>query len=317
MMDWTDRHDRYFLRLISRRARLYTEMVTTGALLHGDVDRHLRFHENEAPVALQLGGSEPADLGRCAKIGADWGYDEINLNCGCPSPRVQRGAFGACLMKEPALVADCVAAMREAAGTVPVTVKCRIGVDDSEDYDFLLAFVDAIAGAGCDTVIVHARKAWLQGLSPKENREIPPLCYETVHRLKRERPELTIVTNGGLKTLDEAERELAAVDGVMFGREAYENPWVLAEVDRRLFDEAPPAATRESVVEAFLPYVERELSRGVKLKHMTRHILGLYRGRPGGKQFRRVLSEGAHLPGAGPELLREAVARVRPVDDVA
>ena len=313
MMDWTDRHDRYFLRLISRRARLYTEMVTTGALLHGDVERHLGFDPAESPVALQLGGSEPEDLARSARLGEQWGYDEINLNCGCPSPRVQRGAFGACLMKEPALVADCVRAMGEAV-SIPVTVKCRIGVDDSEEYGFLRDFVDAIAEAGCRTVIVHARKAWLQGLSPKENREVPPLRYGVVHRLRQDRPDLCIVTNGGLKTLADAQRELTRVDGVMFGREAYQNPWLLASVDEQLFGDARRPITRESVLEAFLPYVERELARGVRLKHMTRHILGLYRGLPGGKQFRRVLSDGADRPGAGPELIRRALACVAPED---
>lgn len=309
MMDWTDRHDRYFLRLFSRHARLYTEMVTTGALLHGDVDHHLRFDAAEHPVALQLGGSEPEALAQSAKLGADYGYDEINLNCGCPSPRVQRGAFGACLMQEPALVAESVAAMR-AAVEIPVTVKCRIGVDDSEEFDFLAAFTQAVRTAGCRTLIVHARKAWLNGLSPKQNREVPPLRYELVHRLKTEFPDMSIVINGGLRSLEEARAQLVQVDGVMIGREAYENPAMLAQVDSLIFgDEAPPIS-RAQALRAFLPYVERERAAGTPLPHITRHILGIYRGEPGGKLFRRHLSEQGRRPGAGPELIEEALALV-------
>ena len=313
MMDWTDRHDRYFLRLISKRARLYTEMVTTGALLHGDVDRHLRFDVAEQPVALQLGGSEPEDLAKSARLGEQWGYDEINLNCGCPSPRVQRGAFGACLMLEPQLVADCVKAMQDAV-SVPVTVKCRIGVDDTEDYAFLRHFTETLVAAGCDTLIVHARKAWLKGLSPKQNREIPPLRYELVHQLKAEFPELTVVTNGGLRSLEAAERELTHVDGVMLGREAYENPWLLAEVDQRLFGEPPNPQTREDVLRALFPYIEQELAAGTGLSHITRHLMGLYKGEVGGKQFRRTLTEQAREPDAGLHTLEvalEVVAEAR------
>lgn len=313
MMDWTDRHDRYFLRLISRHARLYTEMVTTGALLHGDVDRHLRFDVAEQPVALQLGGSEPADLARSAKLGEQWGYDEINLNCGCPSPRVQRGAFGACLMLEPQLVADCVKAMQDAV-SIPVTVKCRIGVDDTEDYAFLHHFTETLMEAGCQTLIVHARKAWLKGLSPKQNREIPPLRYELVHQLKAEFPNLTVVTNGGLRSLDAAERELTQVDGVMLGREAYENPWLLAEIDHRLFGDAPSSRTREDVLRSMYPYIEQELAAGTRLSHITRHLMGLYKGEPGGKQFRRTLTEQARQPDAG---LHTLEAALRAVSDAA
>ena len=306
MMDWTDRHDRFFLRLIAKRARLYTEMVTTGALLHGDVDRHLRFDVAEQPVALQLGGSEPEDLAKSARLGEQWGYDEINLNCGCPSPRVQRGAFGACLMLEPQLVADCVKAMQDVV-SVPVTVKCRIGVDDTEDYAFLRHFTETLIAAGCETLIVHARKAWLKGLSPKQNREIPPLRYELVHQLKAEFPELTVVTNGGLRSLDASERELSHVDGVMLGREAYENPWLLADVDRRLFGDPPSTQTREDVLYAMFPYIEQELAAGTRLSHITRHLMGLYKGETGGKQFRRTLTEQAREPGAGLHTLEAAL----------
>lgn len=309
MMAWTDRHDRYFLRLFSRHARLYTEMVTTGALLHGDVDHHLRFDAAEHPVALQLGGSEPEALAQSAKLGADYGYDEINLNCGCPSPRVQRGAFGACLMQEPALVAESVAAMR-AAVEIPVTVKCRIGVDDSEDYAFLADFARAVSDAGCQTLIVHARKAWLNGLSPKQNREVPPLRYELVHRLKAEFPHMSIVINGGLRSLEEAQDQLAQVDGVMIGREAYENPAMLAQVDSLIFGDDAPPITRAQALRAFLPYVERERAAGTPLPHITRHILGIYRGEPGGKLFRRHLSTQGRRPGAGPEVIEEALALV-------
>lgn len=309
MMDWTDRHDRYFLRLISKRARLYTEMVTTGALLHGDVDRHLRFDVAEQPVALQLGGSEPEDLAKAARLGEQWGYDEINLNCGCPSPRVQRGAFGACLMLEPQLVADCVKAMQDVV-SVPVTVKCRIGVDDTEDYAFLRHFTETLIAAGCETLIVHARKAWLKGLSPKQNREIPPLRYELVHQLKQAFPQLTIVTNGGLRSLEAAQRELQHVDGVMLGREAYENPWLLAQVDPQLFDEPAPFAERADVLRAMYPYIEEQLSQGVPLPHITRHLLGLFKGQVGGKLFRRELTEQARLRGAGIDTLERALQLV-------
>ena len=309
MMDWTDRHDRYFLRLITRQARLYTEMITTGALIHGDRARFLRFDPAEHPVALQLGGSDADALARCAEFGAAAGYDEINLNCGCPSDRVQEAQFGACLMLDPRRVAAGVAAMR-AAVSLPVTVKCRIGIDDSEEYPFLKAFIETVAAAGCGTFVVHARKAWLSGLSPKENRDIPPLQYATVYRLKRDFPQLRIVINGGIKTLAECEEHLRHVDGVMLGREAYENPWLLAEADARLFGAAAPVASRAEALRRMLPYVARELATGTPLAHMTRHILGLYRGQPGGRAFRRVLSQQAHRPGAGVEVLEAALAAV-------
>ena len=311
MMDWTDRHDRFFLRLLSKHARLYTEMITTGALIHGDRARFLRFDASEHPVALQLGGAEPDALARCAELGAAAGYDEINLNCGCPSDRVQEARFGACLMLEPARVAAGVAAMRRAVG-VPVTVKCRIGVDDSEDYGFLKAFVEAVAATGCGTFVVHARKAWLSGLSPKENREIPPLTYETVYRLKQDLPGLRIVINGGIRSLEAAAEHLRHVDGVMLGREAYENPWLLAQVDRALFGSGGAPASRGEALRALLPHVERELAAGTPLSHVTRHVLGLYRGQPGGRAFRRVLTERACRPGAGVEVIEAALAAVEP-----
>lgn len=310
MMDWTDRHCRRFHRQLSLHARLYTEMVTTGAILHGDRQRLLGFDPTEQPVALQLGGSDPADLARAARVGADYGYDEINLNCGCPSDRVQEGRFGACLMREPQRVAEAVAAMR-AVVQVPVTVKCRIGVDDSEDHEFLTAFVDTVAAAGCDTFIVHARKAWLNGLSPRDNREIPPLRYAVVQQLKRERPALRIVLNGGLRTLADARPLLETLDGVMFGRAAYENPWLLADVDPQLFGAAAPVATRDAALDALRPYIAAELSAGTPLARITRHLLGLYRNQPGGRAFRRVLSERAHRSGAGLAVLDAALDAVR------
>ena len=310
MMDWTDRHDRFFLRQVSRHALLYTEMVTTGAVLHGDRQRLLRFDGAEHPVACQLGGSEPDDLARAAEIVAGFGYDEVNLNCGCPSDRVQKGRFGACLMAEPETVAAGVKAMI-AATSLPVTVKSRIGVDEMEDYADLKRFIEIVAEAGCRTFIVHARKAWLKGLSPKENREIPPLRYELVYRLKQELPELTIVLNGGVTTLDQAAAHLAHVDGVMIGRAAYQEPYMLAEADRRFSGATAPAPSRRQVLEAFIPYVERELAEGTPLAHMTRHILGLYNGLPGARAFRRHLSENAHRAGADASLILEAADKVR------
>jgi len=311
MMDWTDRHCRFFLRRISRRARLYTEMVTAPALLHGDVPRHLDFDPAEHPLALQLGGSDPSMLARAAKLGEQWGYDEINLNCGCPSERVQTGSFGACLMAEPALVAQCVAAMRDAVA-LPVTEKHRIGLDAGEDYGFVRDFVGTVAEAGCGVFIVHARNAVLKGLSPKENREVPRLRYEVVHRLKRDFPALGIVINGGLSEWTAVERELDRVDGVMLGRVAYHDPMFLAPVDWRLFgdDAAPP--TREAVLRAMVAYAARECARGVPLRSIARHMLGLYHGRPGGRRFRQMLSDRAALKDAGPELLEEALAAVEP-----
>ena len=291
MMDWTDRHCRYFHRLISRRVRLYTEMVTTGALLHGDVPRHLDFDSAEHPVALQLGGSEPADLAQCAKLGERWGYDEINLNCGCPSERVQRGAFGACLMAEPKLVADCVKAMVDAV-SVPVTVKHRIGIDKVESYEFVRDFVGTVAEAGCRVFVVHARNAWLKGLSPKENREVPPLRYEIVHRLKRDFPQLVIATNGGIKTNDEIERELVELDGVMVGREAYHHPWLMADWDERFYGEPASSLTRREVEERMVEYMEREHARhGTPWSSGARHMMGLYNGLPGARRWRQVWSD--------------------------
>ncbi|KZD12319.1 tRNA dihydrouridine(20/20a) synthase DusA [Oceanibaculum pacificum] len=311
MMDWTDRHDRYFLRLISRRALLYTEMVTTGAVLQGDRARLLRFDPAEHPVACQLGGSEPDDLAASAEIVEAHGYDEVNLNCGCPSDRVQKGRFGACLMEEPHTVAAGVKAMI-AATSLPVTVKSRIGVDAMEDYDDLKRFVETVADAGCRSFTIHARKAWLQGLSPKENRDIPPLRYELVYRLKQELPELEIVLNGGVLTLDQAAAHLAQTDGVMIGRAAYQEPYMLAEADSRLFGDAGPVPTRHDLLRGFIPYVERELAEGTPLNHMTRHILGLFNGLPGARAFRRHLSENAHRAGADASLILEAADKVRP-----
>ncbi len=309
MMDWTDRHCRFFHRLLSRRARLYTEMLTTAAVLHGDRQRLLGFDAAEHPVAVQLGGSEPADLARAARICADFGYDEINLNVGCPSERVQNGAFGACLMREPQLVGDCVAAMK-AAVAVPVTVKCRIGVDEQEPSEALAAIADAVVAAGADVLIVHARKAWLKGLSPKENRSVPPLDYGLVHALKRRFPQTPVVINGGLDNLEEMRVQLDHVDGVMIGRAAYQDPALLLQVDPLFFDEEAPCASPEEVVEGFIPYVEARLAEGVPLNAMARHVLGLFNGRPGARAFRRKLSEEAVKPGAGVEVLRAALGLV-------
>ena len=304
MMDWTDRHCRYFLRLLNPHALLYTEMVTAQAVLHGDRDRLLGFDPAEQPVALQLGGSDPAMLASAATTGENYGYDEINLNVGCPSDRVQSGRFGACLMAEPTLVRDCVAAMR-AAVDVPVTVKSRIGIDAHDDYGFLRDFVGTVAESGCDTFIVHARKAILAGLSPKQNREVPPLRYEFVYRLKAEFPQLCIVLNGGVRDLDAVRTHLAQVDGVMIGREAYHNPYFLAELAHEL--DGVPLPSREAVMGRYIDYVEARLAEGVRLSGMTRHVLGLYLGRAGARQWRRRLSEGASTPGAGVEVIREAM----------
>jgi tRNA-dihydrouridine synthase A len=311
MMDWTDRHCRFFLRQFSRHARLYTEMITAPALLHGDVPRHLDFDPAEHPVALQLGGSDPAMLAHAAKLGERWGYDEINLNCGCPSERVQTGSFGACLMREPELVAQCVRAMRDAVA-LPITVKHRIGLDADEDYGLVRDFVGTVAEAGCGVFIVHARNAVLKGLSPKENREVPRLRYEVVHRLKREFPALTFVLNGGLTTWPAIERELESVDGVMLGRAAYHDPMILAPVDWRLFGEELSPPTRASVLRALVPYVAAQRARGVPMRSIARHMLGLYHGMPGGRRFRQLLSDAARLRDAGPELLLEALDAVEP-----
>lgn len=316
MMDWTDRHCRVFHRLMSRRARLYTEMVTTGAILHGDRERLLGFSPEEQPVALQLGGSDPQDLARSARIGADWGYAEINLNCGCPSDRVQNGRFGACLMREPALVADCVAAMK-AVVSIPVTVKCRIGVDDQEPEEALNALADAVIAAGCDALIVHARKAWLQGLSPRENRDIPPLDYALVRRLKQRLPRVPVAINGGIATLEAAQALLApegglpGLDGVMLGRTAYQNPGLLLGVDPILFGEAAPAADVFEVLEKLMPYLEGLVAAGHSPHALTRHCLGLFQGQPGARGFRRHLSTEAVKPGADARVLTDALRYLR------
>ena len=306
MMDWTDRHERYFLRLITHHALLYTEMVTSGAIIHGKREKLLDYHPAEHPLALQLGGSDPVELTRCARIAEDLGYRELNLNVGCPSDRVQSGRFGACLMAQPELVAECVAAMQTAVN-IPVTVKTRIGIDDKDSYADLTYFVACNAAAGCRTFIIHARKAWLKGLSPKENREIPPLCYDVVYQLKTDFPALEIIINGGITDLDQAQDHLKRVDGVMLGRAAYQNPYLLAQVDQRFFAVKTAAPSRHHIIERFLPYVEEQLSRGTYLSSMTRHILGLFQGQPGARAWRRYLSENAHRPGAGPEVIRAAM----------
>jgi tRNA-dihydrouridine synthase A len=307
MMEWTDRHCRYFLRQITRHCRLYSEMVTSTALLRGNLERLLAFHPAEHPLALQLGGSDPRELAAAARLGEEQGYDEINLNLGCPSDRVRSGRFGACLMAEPERVAECVAAM-SAAVAVPVTVKMRIGVDDQDSYEGLAAFVERLAMAGCRTFIVHARKAILKGLSPKENRSIPPLRYDLVYRLKNEFPWLTIVLNGGIMQLEQAAVQLVHVDGVMLGRAAYHNPYVLAGVDARFYADPHPAPDRTLIVERMLPYVEQELAAGTPLNAITRHMLGLFQGVPGARAWRRHLSEYAHRAGAGPKVILDALA---------
>ena len=307
MMDWSDRHCRFFHRLLTRRALLYSEMVTARAVIHGDRERLLGFDPAEHPVALQLGGCEPAELAEAARIGAAAGYDEINLNVGCPSDRVQDGRFGACLMAEPVLVARLYAAM-QAAVDVPVTVKCRIGIDDQDAEADLDRFIETVAAAGCRTFIVHARKAWLSGLSPKENREVPPLDYDRVARLKARRPELEIVLNGGLGSLAAARVQLARFDGVMLGRAAYQTPYLLAEVDRELLGDTGQSPARRTVLEQLVPYAERHIEHGGRLNNVVRHVLGLYHGRPRARAFRRFLSENAVKPGAGIGVLREAIA---------
>jgi tRNA-dihydrouridine synthase A len=309
MMDWTDRHCRFFHRLLTRRALIYTEMVTTAAVLHGDRERLIGFDPAEHPVALQLGGSDPQALARCARIGADFGYDEINLNIGCPSERVQEGRFGACLMAEPALVGDCVAAMK-AAVAIPVTVKCRIGIDDQDPEVALATFTAAVVAAGADALIVHARKAWLSGLSPRENRDIPPLDYDIVFRLKAAHPKLPIVLNGGVTTLEFAREHLQKLDGVMMGRAAYQEPWRLLQVDPVLFGEPAPFDSLKAAVIALMPYIERELSRGARLHSITRHLHGLFQAVPGARAYRRHLATAAVKPGACADVLAEALALV-------
>ena len=307
MMDWSDRHCRMFWRQLTRKAVLYTEMVTTGAIIHAGPERFLNFHLEEQPVALQLGGSNPSELAQCAKIGQQWGYNEINLNCGCPSDRVQSGMFGACLMAQPQLVADCIKAMQDSC-SIPVTVKHRIGIDSMESYDEMVDFMRPIIETGCHTFIIHARKAWLQGLSPKQNREIPPLDYDKVYQLKRDFPELEIIINGGINTIDESLFHLQQVDGVMLGRAAYHDPYQLVEVDQKLYGDTVETKSRDQVLLDFLPYIEEQLSEGVALNHISRHILGLFQSVPGAKLFRRHISEQAHKKGAGIEVIEQARA---------
>jgi tRNA-dihydrouridine synthase A len=310
MMDWTDRHCRYFHRLISPHARLYTEMVTTGALLHGDVERHLRFNAEEHPVALQLGGSEPDDLAECARLGEEYGYDEINLNCGCPSDRVQSGRFGACLMKEPDHVAACVDAMIKAV-RIPVTVKCRIGIDHQDDFAFLDRFVGSIADKGCKTFIIHARKAWLSGLSPKENRTKPPINYDRVSEIKAKYPDLRIIVNGEVTHIDHVKTLIKTFDGVMIGRESYANPWFLAEIEQEIFKTAT-RPDRQEIARAMMIYAQKQNEQhGTPIKSITRHILGLYHEQKGGKNWRRTLSTLPYEEGSGPEVIEKALGSIK------
>ncbi|MDA8574364.1 tRNA dihydrouridine(20/20a) synthase DusA [Alphaproteobacteria bacterium] len=316
MMEWTDRHERFFLRLISRHARLYTEMLTAPAVLHGDRDRLLGFDPAEQPLAVQLGGADAAELAEAARICADYGYDEINLNVGCPSDRVQSGRFGACLMREPATVARAVSVMAKAVD-LPVTVKCRIGVDEQDENRDLDGFIDQVADAGCTVFIVHARKAWLKGLSPKENRDVPPLNYARVHALKARRPELTLVLNGGLMDLAQAQAERGDLDGVMLGRAAYQDPWVLAGVDQQFFAAEPVRHSRQQVITDLVAYTDRQMAAGVPLKSITRHLMGLFNGLPGARAWRRHLSVHAHQAGAGPEVIFAAAAHVSNLAEAA
>ncbi len=310
MLDWTDRHCRYFHRLISKKALLYTEMVTTGAIIHGDASRFLAFNEQEHPVAFQLGGSHPEELAICARLVEERGFDQINLNVGCPSDRVQNGLFGACLMARPRLVAECIAAM-QAVVAIPVTVKTRIGIDEMESYEQFRQFVVEVMAAGCKTFIVHARKAWLQGLSPKENRDIPPLRYDYVYRLKQELPELEVIINGGLDNLETARAQLAQVDGVMLGRAVYHQPYLLAEVDRLFYGDHHPLKTRQEIIEQLIPYIQQQLAKGLRLNHISRHILGLFHGQKGARQWRRHISENAHKPGADEQVIVDALEFTR------
>ena len=307
MLDWSDRHCRYFHRLLSKNALLYTEMVTTGALIHGNTQRFLQFNAEEHPVALQLGGSNPNDLAICTRMAEEEGYDEVNLNVGCPSDRVQNGRFGACLMAEPQLVGDCIAAM-QAVVKIPVTVKSRIGIDERDSYEELTQFIDTVSKAGCETFIIHARKAWLKGLSPKENREVPPLCYETVFQLKRDFPELEIVINGGITTLEQSSELLNHVDGVMLGREVYQNPYLLAEVDMVLFGDDVPILSRKQVIDTLLPYIQTQLhNQDVRLNSISRHVLGLFHGEYGARLWRRFLSENAFKSNSNEQILLDAL----------
>lgn len=309
MMDWTTPHFRYLARILSRNALLYTEMVTTGALIHGDTERFLRYHPSEHPLALQLGGGDAKELAHCAKLAEQFGFDEVNLNVGCPSDRVQNNMIGACLMAYPDKVAEAVAAMIDAT-SLPVTVKHRIGIDGRESWDELCEFIEKVSAAGCQTFIVHARIAILEGLSPKENRDIPPLKYDWVYRLKEKYPHLEIIINGGIKTVEECHQHLAHTDGVMLGREAYHNPWLLASVDPEFFGEPSPIASRQDALRAMFPFIQEELDRGVYLTHISRHVMGLFHGMPGGRQFRRHISENAHKPGSGLEVIQTALSKV-------
>lgn len=306
MLDWTDRHERFFLRLITQHSLLYTEMVTTGALIYGEKERHLEFNHEEHPLAIQLGGSNPDDLALCAKMAEDYGYDEVNLNVGCPSSRVQSGMFGACLMAKPELVAECVAAMQNAVD-IPVTVKHRIGIDENESVEELFDFVGVVAQAGCKTFIVHARKAWLSGLSPKQNRDIPPLRYDVVYQLKQSMPELEIIINGGICDLETAQEQMKYIDGVMMGREAYHNPYILAEVDQRFYQSDKKILSRFEIIDALFPYMEKELASGTRLHSISRHILGLFNGMPGAKKWRRYISENAPPLGADVDVIKQAL----------
>jgi tRNA-dihydrouridine synthase A len=310
MLDWTDRHERYFLRLMSRHAYVYSEMVTTGALIYGDRDRHLQFNQQEQPIVLQLGGSDPKDLAECAKMAQDYGYNEVNINVGCPSERVQKGAFGACLMAEPQLIAECVDAMCSAV-SIPVSVKNRIGIDQQDEEQSLRQFIEIVSKAGCDTFIIHARKAWLKGLSPKENRDVPPLNYELVYQIKREYPQLEIIINGGIKTIESAQQHLQSVDGVMLGREVYHNPYLMIQVDAAFYgDNGKEMLSRKQILQQYFAYIEQQLGQGVYLKHMSRHLLGLFQGKPGARAWRRYISENAYKEGAGIEVLYKGMNMV-------
>jgi len=309
MMDRTDRHFRYFLRLITKHTLLYTEMITTGAILYGEQKRFLNYSQSEHPLALQLGGSNLDELARCAKIAEEWDYDEVNLNIGCPSDRVQSARFGACLMAEPELVTDCVSAMKQQT-QIPITVKTRIGIDERDSYEELSAFIEQVSNAGCKTFIIHARKAWLKGLSPKENRETPPLQYETVYLLKKDYPQLEIVINGGFTSIEQISEQYNHVDGVMIGRAAYQNPYLLAKVDQLIFQDNYPVKSRHEILEEFMEYVVHNLAQGIYLSHMARHILGLYQGQAGARLFRRIISEKAYQPGAGLDILKEAANQI-------
>ena len=309
MMDWSDRHCRFLWRLISKQCLLYTEMVTTGALLQGDSERFLNYNNEEHPLALQLGGSDPAALAKCAKLAQDWGYDEVNLNCGCPSDRVQNGMIGACLMAHPHLVADCIKAMQDAV-SLPITIKHRIGIDAMDDYEGLLNFVATVADSGCQTFIVHARKAWLQGLSPKQNRDVPPLVYEAVYKLKQALPHLTIIINGGIRTIDATLEHLQQVDGVMMGREAYSNPYLLAAIDQHLFGADEPIISREQIMLEYIDYCDQQMLAGARLHHMSRHVLGLFQGEPGARAFRRTISENACKADASSDVLKMAMDKL-------